>query len=122
MLPGKNRLIVFALLFLCASTYANEPDGTNQLIDIYYRFEVAAVYCGLAEDEAIKGYYIERRQVVEKFSLDKADQLYASGQASQLAHKEWMNRGLGGFKPWCRNEGRKYADQFLLLNKGQTRQ
>jgi hypothetical protein len=116
MAQGKKSPIVFALLCIYASAQADEPEGTDQLVDIYYRFEVAAVYCGLADDEAIKGYYVERRQVVEKFDLDEADQLYASGQASQLAHKEWMNRGLGGFKPWCRNEGRKYADHFLKLN------
>ena len=122
MAPRKKILVVFSSLCFCSTVQAGEPEGTNQLIDIYYRFEVAAVYCGLAEDEAIKGYYVERRQVVEKFNLDEADQLYASGQASQLAHKEWMNRGLGGFKPWCRNEGRGYADHFLKLNSSEGSQ
>ncbi len=122
MAQGKKSPIVFALLCIYASAQADEPEGTDQLVDIYYRFEVAAVYCGLVDDRAIKGYYLERKQVVEKFDLNEAEQLNASGKASQLAHKEWMNRGLGGFKPWCRTKGREYTNGFLKLNLLQSRQ
>lgn len=112
MISGRNSLLAFSCLCICSATQADVPGGADQLVDLYYRFEVAAVYCGLVNDRATKGYYSERKQVVEKFGLDEAQQIHASGQASQLAHKEWMNRGLGGFKPWCRNEGQKYADAF----------
>jgi hypothetical protein len=35
------------------------------------------------------------------------------GKAWQAAHWEWQNRGLGGFRGWCRNEGRAAAERFL---------
>ena len=35
----------------------------------------------------------------------------------QMAHKEWLNRGLGGFKRWCRNEGSEYAQNFVDLSE-----
>jgi hypothetical protein len=115
MAPGKQSSIVFTGLYLCfcASIQADEPEGIDQLVEVYYRFEVAAVYCGLINELATKGYYFERHQIVEEFALNEAEQLHASGKASQLAHKEWMNRGLGGFKPWCRKEGREYTDGFV---------
>ena len=109
----KQIVIGFSGLLCCASIQANEAAGIDALADVYYRFEVAAAYCGVVNDQAIAGYYVERGQIVEKFSLSKANQINASGIASQAAHKEWQNRGLGGFKPWCRTEGRAYADQFL---------
>lgn len=118
---NKMRVVFFCLCF-CASVQAAEPEGTDQLVDVYYRFEVAAAYCGLVNDEATKGYYSERKQVVEKFAMNETEQIHASGLASQQAHKEWMNRGLGGFKAWCRNEGRGYADHFLKLNSMQDSQ
>jgi len=117
MTSGAKIVLVFACLCVFSSVRAGDPEGTDQLVDVYYRFEVAAVYCGLVTDRATKGYYLERKQVVEKFGLNEAQQIHASGLASQLAHKEWMNRGLGGFKPWCRNQGSEYVDYFIKLDR-----
>jgi hypothetical protein len=32
--------------------------------------------------------------------------------AWKMAHAEWQNRGLGGFRNWCRTEGMEAADFF----------
>ncbi len=34
-------------------------------------------------------------------------------QAWNEAHWEWENRGLGGFKAWCRNEAADAAQRLL---------
>ena len=122
MIPDAKTVAVVSSLFFCVSVQAGDPEGTDQLVDVYYRFEVAAMYCGLVNDAAIKGYYSERKLVVDKYSLNEAQQIHASGLASQLAHKEWMNRGLGGFRPWCRNQGQEYTDDFIELNQIENNQ
>lgn len=112
MTPGtKNSPCLFLSVFFlfCACGRSRRYRSTAR--------GVAAVYCGLVNDVAIKGYYSEREKVVEKFGLNEVQQIHASGLASQLAHKERMNRDLGGIKPWCRNQGREYADNFVKLNR-----
>ena len=33
--------------------------------------------------------------------------------ATREAHWEWQNRGLGGFRGWCRKQGQAAAQRFL---------
>jgi hypothetical protein len=100
---------------LVTSLSATEPEGPDRLVGLYYRFEVAAVYCGVMNESATQGYYLARRNIVKDFDLDEVEQLNASGKASQMANAEWQNRGLGGFKRWCRNEGTQYAAEFQRI-------
>ncbi len=80
----------------------------DSLTDAVYHFEVT-IYCGLATDTVAQGY----RQLEKKFTLegnltpDEIDQ--ARGKGWQLAHAEWQNRGLGGFRAWCAGDGQKAA-------------
>lgn len=113
---GKSIPTILTCLFF-SSAYAQESVGMERLIDVYYRYEVVAGYCGLTTDSVVEGYVLERKQIVAEFLLDKAQQLVASGKASQRAHNEWLNRSLGGFKGWCRNEGQGYANKFVILDQ-----
>ena len=99
-----------------ASAQVSKSGGEDKLVEISYRFEVAG-YCGLVNEEVARGYHLERKRLLSQHELSEAEQQTARGDAWQAAHKEWMNRGLGGFKRWCRNEGREYVDSFLLLSQ-----
>ena len=81
----------------------------DNLTEAVYFFEVT-LYCGLATDTVIRGYrYLEddfRR--THHLTSEEMDELRAKGW--NLAHAEWQNRGLGGFRAWCATEGREAAN------------
>ena len=51
-------------------------------------------------------------RLVGHYLLDQETVNQLRGDAWQAAHAEWQNRGLGGFKNWCRTEGRAAAKQL----------
>lgn len=86
--------------------------GWTELLNLNYRLEVTG-YCSLTTRRVAAGYLQELRALLEKFEFSESLQLEARGKGWQAANEEWMNRGLGGFKPWCRSEAQQYADAFL---------
>jgi hypothetical protein len=108
-IPG---LVVCLML---APIQASEVDLEAQFLQINYRFEVAG-YCGLVNDQVARGFHFERKQLLEQHAMNEEQQQVLRGKAWQMAHKEWLNRGLGGFKRWCRNEGSEYAQNFVDLS------
>ena len=86
----------------------------DNLTEAVYLFEVT-LYCGLATDAVIRGYqYLEddfRR--THHLTSEEMDEQRAKGWS--LAHAEWQNRGLGGFRAWCATEGREAADTLSSL-------
>ncbi len=103
-----------ALLLLLVSPARAEldPPTRDALRDSYYELEVAS-YCGLVSDAVAAGFHRQERRIladtaVEQETLDKL-----RGKAWQAAHREWQNRGLGGFRGWCRNEGNAATGRFL---------
>lgn len=80
----------------------------DSLTDAVYHFEVT-IYCGLATDTVAQGYrHLEKEFTLEgNLTPDEIDQ--ARGKGWQLAHAEWQNRGLGGFRAWCAGEGQEAA-------------
>ncbi len=109
-IPG----LIASLLF--APVQASEIDVETQFLRINYRFEVAG-YCGLVNEQVARGFHIERKQLLEQQAMSQKEQETLRGKAWQMAHKEWLNRGLGGFKRWCRNEGSDYAQNFVNLGE-----
>lgn len=84
-------------------------EGVNALAELEYKREVL-MYCGISEPEAVRGYLDRQGHLIEQYSLDKASMLEAGSHARQLAYAEWQNRGLGGFRGWCRKEGSDYTE------------
>ena len=79
------------------------------LFSLYYRMEVAG-YCSLVSAAVARGF-ARRAEVLERdLRLSDARRDHVRGKAWQAAHAEWQNRGLGGFRAWCANEGREAAD------------
>ena len=86
--------------------------GWNKLVYLMYRIEVTN-YCGLTSDEVIAGYRLQRDALLAEHPLSKSLVDRARGEAGKLAYREWDNRGLGGFRGWCRNDATRYAGQFV---------
>jgi hypothetical protein len=82
-----------------------------ELSAVFYNFEVAG-YCGLVSNAVGSGFRREAKMLIARDALDSETVTHLRGKAWQAAHAEWQNRGLGGFKNWCRTEGRAAADRF----------
>lgn len=87
-----------ALLFLAWTGSAEARD----LTEVYYDY-LLADYCALLTPEALAGY---RAEVA---AADPAVRQRAQSAAELAFEREWGNRGLGGTRPWCRDEGRESA-------------
>jgi len=82
----------------------------------YYEFEVAG-YCGLVTDRIATGFHSEAQRIIDRERIDNDGLQAARMHAWKAAHAEWQNRGLGGFKNWCRTEGQAAADRFESLTR-----
>jgi hypothetical protein len=90
---------------------ALEPPS-DPLTRVYYELEVAS-YCGLVSAAVHAGFRREARPLEHHVTRERLER--SRMDAWQAAHLEWQNRGLGGFKRWCRNEGRAAAARFLAV-------
>lgn len=102
-------LIWAALLVAPTAAAESTPDpGVDALADLEYKREVL-MYCGISDPDAVRGFLDRQSALVERYSLNREMLLDAASTARQRAYAEWQNRGLGGFRGWCRNEGSEYA-------------
>ena len=95
---------------------AGTLDGATRqaLHQAYYDFEVAG-YCGLISEDVGGGFQREVQRIQGDAVIDCETLNELRGKAWQAAHWEWQNRGLGGYRAWCRNEGKAAADRFLAV-------
>ena len=81
----------------------------DNLAEAVYFFEVT-LYCGLATDAVIRGYQYLEDDFRRTHHLTSEEMDEQRGKGWNLAHAEWQNRGLGGFRAWCATEGREAAN------------
>lgn len=98
-------------LLLSLAAPAGPADGYPELSRVFYDFEVAG-YCGLVTNSVGHGFRREANRLIERDGLDRETVNQLRGDAWQAAHAEWQNRGLGGFRNWCRTEGSAAAARF----------
>jgi hypothetical protein len=82
------------------------------LQEAYYEIEVAG-YCGLVSEAVAAGFRRRVDRILGDTVIEQETLNTIRGKAWQAAHWEWQNRGLGGFRAWCRNEGKAAAEGFL---------
>ncbi len=70
-------------------------------------------YCGLVSDAVAAGFHRQERRILADTAVEQETLNNIRGKAWQAAHREWQNRGLGGFRGWCRNEGKAATGRFL---------
>lgn len=102
-------LVVIGLL-----TLPVRADSLTELVDVVYLVEVAG-YCSLVDDSVVRGFRRERRRIIDASNFSQSQIESANATAWKMAHAEWQNRGLGGFRAWCRDEGTAAAEHFRNL-------
>ncbi len=111
-LPSARRaLAVLALALPVVAAPWHGSKSTDELTRAFYDLEVTA-YCGLANAAVRTGFEREIARLKARDDVDEASLGRARTQAWKEAHLEWQNRGLGGFRSWCRSEGRAAAERF----------
>ncbi len=101
-----------SLLLIPLAHAALDSATREALSEAYYEFEVAG-YCGLASDAVAAGFHRQVERILGPGVIDQESLDSLRGKAWQAAHWEWQNRGLGGFRGWCRKEGKAAAERFL---------
>ena len=84
-----------------------------------YDFEVA-IMCGLASATVQRGFHARLATLVRDAGLDRTAFEQARMRGWAAAEREWSNRGLGGFRGWCRDEGATAAAGFAAHDPGVT--
>ena len=111
----RKPIIIFSsLLALIAHldvTHAG-TQSSNTYYALIYDFEVAQ-FCGLV-NKKVHDAFRAKRKAIESQSEQTAEQLRKIRiGAMAAADIEYANRGLGGYKPWCQNEGRAGITRIL---------
>lgn len=103
---------MLAALIGAAATAATAADGARgadavdaraRLEALHYDLEVAS-YCGLVDGAVSAGFRTAAGALIAASGLDRDGLDALRGRAWQAAHAEWQNRGLGGFRNWCRTD------------------
>ena len=112
--PPRPLALGLVLLALSAgAALAKEPDDPNiELYRAYYRYNVAD-YCGLVSDAVYGGYRQQIDHLIDRDALDEPWVRWLRIRGAIDAEIEFLNRGMGGYKPWCRSEGASAARSFL---------
>lgn len=98
-------------VLLGVAAQADPLERYAEISALFYDFEVAG-YCGLVTNRAGRGFQHRASDLIDRYGIDRETLNRLRGDAWQAAHAEWQNRGLGGFRNWCRTEGRAAARRF----------
>jgi len=110
---------ILVVLAICGSGRAEEPlPRTAALYAAHYGYAVCE-YCGLVNFEVFDGFRREAATLIEREKLSEAAERKVRLRAWTDADLEWGNRGLGGFRNWCRTEGIAAAQHFIDFRNAQ---
>jgi len=79
---------------------------------LIYDFEVAMI-CGLVDADVVKAYRQSRGNLERGSMLSTEELRRIRILAMAAAEREYDSRGLGGHRPWCKNEGRAGVGRIL---------
>ncbi|MFO1037204.1 MAG: hypothetical protein U1E45_10195 [Geminicoccaceae bacterium] len=97
---------------LVAAMVAASPAVAADYQRLHYELLVVE-NCGLLGKEVEAGFVLARDDSLRAQPLD-LDQRKAARVAASIAFdEEWSNRGLGGARQWCREEGKTAALAFF---------
>ena len=84
----------------------------TELVAVMYGFNVAA-QCGLMDGSLFDGYRRRVQVLILHHGLTQADLRRALMAADMAFELEYSDRGLGGYRNWCRTEGIDAAKNFI---------
>jgi hypothetical protein len=103
----------FLGLLFATPVLADLDAATREALEeSYYEVEVAS-YCGLVSEAVAAGFHRQQQRILGGAVVPRETLDTIRGKAWQAAHWEWQNRGLGGFRGWCRKQGQAAAQRFL---------
>ena len=110
----KNFSLLFILTYtpFCLGTETiglPPPDAPLPLL--VYKMEVLN-YCGLIDDEISEGFKRQRDLMILSQNLTPEEVQNARMEGWKFGLAEWQNRGLGGFRNWCKTEGKEIVEYF----------
>ena len=106
-----RSILISGWLLIQVGEASDHRESTKRLWHLIYDFEVAS-YCAAVSPGAARGFEAATSAELEYLALTTEQLNRLRGKAWQAAHAEWQNRGLRGFKAWCRTEGRAAATRF----------
>ncbi len=102
-------------VLLCLAAAASPADqGERSLRRVVYDYAVTS-YCGLLTAEVEFGFQRELASLSEASGLSQSEARAERIAGWVDADREWSNRGLGGFRAWCREDGVPAAERFLAI-------
>lgn len=84
-----------------------------------YDFAVTG-YCGLQDEAVDAGFKAEAAALTARGRLDAEAARRQRIRGWVAAEEEWRNRGLGGNRAWCAEEGIAAARYFRAIAYGQA--
>ena len=108
---------VLAAAALAFALPAAAADAGDTYYELHYAYEVAA-HCGLADAGVERGFRDARKRLAELSELDDDALKRHRIHAIVAAEREYQNRGLGGYRPWCRTEGKEARRRILQWAAG----
>ena len=104
-------LSCFIALLATVNAFADTQRVSDPYYSLIYDFEVAQ-FCGLVSKTVYDAFWAKRK-IIEKHSPRSTEELRKTRiSAMAAADLEYSNRGLGGYKPWCQNEGRTGTERI----------
>jgi hypothetical protein len=113
----RFRILVVCgtLLMSFAGPAAADPHSRGaELKQVVYMYGVTE-YCGLNSAEVNDGYQRQVRALTRDGELPEATVRWLRIRGLVAADLEYGNRGLGGYRKWCRTEGLDAAQHFLAF-------
>ena len=115
--PALTAAGCTALLLISGASWAEEPVSRGAAFrELAYMYGVAE-YCGLITAEVFDGYQRESRFIRRRDGLTDPTARLLRLRGLTDADLEYGNRGLGGFRHWCRTEGQEAARHFLAFRE-----
>lgn len=109
--PGRRAACLVAVLAVSGAAAAAGPKPQTELEHIFYDMGIIG-YCGLSSDAASRGFHQQLEALVDRENIDPIQVRDARNRALTMVEWEWDNRGLGGFRGWCRDEGKAAVERF----------
>ena len=87
------------------------PKPQTELEQIFYDMGVIG-YCGLSTRVVSEGFNRQLAELMARNDISESHLRDARNRALTMVEWEWDNRGLGGFRGWCRSEGESAVQRF----------
>lgn len=85
-----------------------------ELFKVYYDANVLE-YCGMLTRQSSGGFRWSRDALILRDTMTEDQYRNVRISAYTAADVEYENRGLGGYKGWCRTEGKGAYDRFIAI-------